>query len=157
MLSIGQTFATLKSYTYTCFCCLACIMQDLWTETDSDVSIEWPISNDRVRAPNNIYLWLLHFSSCAALVLLSNAANIANILNLVSYLRNEMHMDVARASTMASNFFAALQMFSIPAAFLADSYIKRFYTVLIFGPVEIVVQLATQTFSPKLYTSFFFC
>jgi hypothetical protein len=56
---------------------------------------------------------------------------------------------------MASNFFAALQMFSIPAAFLADSYIKRFYTVLIFGPVEIVVQLATQTFSPKLYTSFF--
>jgi len=50
-----------------------------------------------------------------------------------------MHMDVARASTMASNFFAALQMFSIPAAFLADSYVKRFYTVLIFGPIEILV------------------
>lgn len=48
-------------------------------------------------------------------------------------------MDVARATTMASNFFAALQMFSIPAAFLADSYIKRFYTVLIFGPIEILV------------------
>jgi hypothetical protein len=75
----------------------------------------------------------------AALVLLSNAANIANILNLVSYLREEMHMDVARASTMASNFFAALQMFSIPAAFLADSYVKRFYTVLIFGPITILV------------------
>nr|CAB3491474.1 unnamed protein product [Digitaria exilis] len=78
-----------------------------------------------------------------ALVLLSNAANIANILNLVSYLRNDMHMDVARASTMASNFFAALQMFSIPAAFLADSYIKRFYTVLIFGPIEILVLVAS--------------
>ncbi|KAG2561746.1 hypothetical protein PVAP13_8KG155300 [Panicum virgatum] len=84
-----------------------------------------------------------------ALVLLSNAANIANILNLVSYLRNEMHMDVARASTMASNFFAALQMFSIPAAFLADSYIRRFYTVLIFGPIEILgyILLAVQAHS----------
>uniref|UniRef100_A0A453BPH6 Peptide transporter PTR2 n=1 Tax=Aegilops tauschii subsp. strangulata TaxID=200361 RepID=A0A453BPH6_AEGTS len=50
-----------------------------------------------------------------------------------------MHMGVAEASTTASNFFAALQMFSIPAAFLADSYIKRFYTVLIFGPIEILV------------------
>jgi len=88
-------------------------------------------------------------------VLLSNAANIANILNLVSYLRNEMHMDVARASTMASNFFAALQMFSIPAAFLADSHIRRFYTVLIFGPIEILVQVATPFFRKRyIYAQF---
>ncbi|VAH31073.1 unnamed protein product [Triticum turgidum subsp. durum] len=60
-------------------------------------------------------------------------------MNLVTYLRGTMHMGVAEASTTASNFFAALQMFSIPAAFLADSYIKRFYTVLIFGPIEILV------------------
>ncbi|KAL6660625.1 hypothetical protein ACP70R_001660 [Stipagrostis hirtigluma subsp. patula] len=88
-----------------------------------------------------------------ALVLLSNAANIANILNLVSYLRGTMHMDVAKASTMASNFFAALQMFSIPAAFLADSYIKRFYTVLIFGPIEILgyILLAVQAHVPSLH------
>ncbi|KAK8447619.1 hypothetical protein SEVIR_8G108000v4 [Setaria viridis] len=63
-----------------------------------------------------------------------------------------MHMDVARASTMASNFFAALQMFSIPAAFLADSYVKRFYTVLIFGPIEILgyILLAVQAHVPSL-------
>jgi peptide/histidine transporter 3/4 len=89
-------------------------------------------------------------------VLLSNAANIANILNLVSYLRNEMHMDVARASTMASNFFAALQMFSIPAAFLADSYIKRFYTILIFGPIEILVQVLLHFFPKDIYLEFCF-
>ncbi|TVU25808.1 hypothetical protein EJB05_28318, partial [Eragrostis curvula] len=88
-----------------------------------------------------------------ALVLLSNAANIASILNLVSYLRESMHMDVARASTIASNFFAALQMFSIPAAFLADSYMKRFYTVLIFGPIEILgyILLAVQAHVPSLH------
>ena len=79
-------------------------------------------------------------------MLLSNAANIASIMNLVSYLRGTMHMEVAEASTTASNFFAALQMFSIPAAFLADSYIKRFYTVLIFGPIEILVYTPTPCF-----------
>ncbi|CAN6373009.1 unnamed protein product [Urochloa humidicola] len=88
-----------------------------------------------------------------ALVLLSNAANIANILNLVSYLRNEMHMDVGRASAMASNFFAALNMFSIPAALLADSYVKCFYTVLIFCPIEILgyILLAVQAHVPSLH------
>ncbi|KAF8765310.1 hypothetical protein HU200_008683 [Digitaria exilis] len=50
-----------------------------------------------------------------------------------------MHMDVARASTMASNFFAALQM--------------RFYTVLIFGPIEILgyILLAVQAHVPSLH------
>jgi solute carrier family 15 (peptide/histidine transporter), member 3/4 len=50
-----------------------------------------------------------------------------------------MNLDVARATTISNNFFAALQMFSIPAAFIADSYVKRLYTVLIFGPIEILV------------------
>ncbi|XP_047087989.1 protein NRT1/ PTR FAMILY 4.5-like [Lolium rigidum] len=88
-----------------------------------------------------------------ALVLLSNAANIASIMNLVSYLRGTMHMGVAEASTTASNFFASLQMFSIPAAFLADSYIKRFYTVLIFVPIEILgyILLAVQAHVPSLH------
>lgn len=88
----------------------------------------------------------------AALVLLSNAANIANIMNLVTYLRGTMHMGVAEASTTASNFFAALQMFSIPAAFLADSYIKRFYTVLIFGPIEILVLSCSMSMSMPMST-----
>lgn len=74
-------------------------------------------------------------------------------MNLVTYLRGTMHMGVAEASTTASNFFAALQMFSIPAAFLADSYIKRFYTVLIFGPIEILgyILLAVQAHVPSLH------
>uniref|UniRef100_J3N7H5 Nodulin-like domain-containing protein n=1 Tax=Oryza brachyantha TaxID=4533 RepID=J3N7H5_ORYBR len=75
-----------------------------------------------------------------AMVLLSNSANIANIMNLVSYLRGPMRMGVAEASTTSSNYFAALQMFSIPAAFLADSYLRRFYAVLLFTPIEILVR-----------------
>uniref|UniRef100_A0A0E0MEP9 Uncharacterized protein n=1 Tax=Oryza punctata TaxID=4537 RepID=A0A0E0MEP9_ORYPU len=88
-----------------------------------------------------------------AMVLLTNAPNIANMMNIVSYLRGTMHMGVAEASTTASNYFAALQMFSIPAAFLADSYLKRFYTVLLFAPIEIIgyILLAVQAYSPSLH------
>ncbi|KAG8089632.1 hypothetical protein GUJ93_ZPchr0011g28413 [Zizania palustris] len=88
-----------------------------------------------------------------AMVLLSNAANIATMMNLVSYLRGVMRMGVGEASTTSSNFFAALQMFSVPAAFLADSYLRRFYAVLLFGPVEIIgyVLLAVQAYAPSLH------
>ncbi|XP_040384673.1 protein NRT1/ PTR FAMILY 4.6-like isoform X2 [Oryza brachyantha] len=89
----------------------------------------------------------------AAMVLLSNSANIANIMNLVSYLRGPMRMGVAEASTTSSNYFAALQMFSIPAAFLADSYLRRFYAVLLFTPIEILgyILLAVQASTPSLH------
>ncbi|KAI4965248.1 hypothetical protein ZWY2020_054935 [Hordeum vulgare] len=72
------------------------------------------------------------------MVWLGNVVNVANNMNMVSYLRGTMNMGVAAAATTSTNFLAALQMFTIPAAFLADSYIKRFYTVLIFAPVEIL-------------------
>uniref|UniRef100_A0A0E0MEQ0 Uncharacterized protein n=1 Tax=Oryza punctata TaxID=4537 RepID=A0A0E0MEQ0_ORYPU len=88
-----------------------------------------------------------------AMVLLTNAPNIGNILNMVSYLRGTIHMGVAEASTTATNFFAALQVFSIPAALLADSYINRFYTILLFAPIEIIgyIVLALQAYNPSLH------
>ncbi|CAO2148701.1 unnamed protein product [Urochloa humidicola] len=87
------------------------------------------------------------------LVWLGNVANIANSMNMVSYLRGTMNMGVAAASTATTIFVAVLQMFTIPAAFIADSYIKRFYTVLIFAPFEILgyILLAIQAHVPSLH------
>ncbi|XBH72646.1 hypothetical protein VPH35_099892 [Triticum aestivum] len=87
------------------------------------------------------------------MVWLGNVVNIANSMNMVSYLRGTMNMGVAAAATTSTNFVAALQMFTIPAAFLADSYVKRFYTVLIFAPVEILgyILLAIQAHVPSLH------
>jgi solute carrier family 15 (peptide/histidine transporter), member 3/4 len=70
-------------------------------------------------------------------------ANIANMLNLVGYLRSTLHMGVASASTTVTNFIGAISMFSIVGAFISDSYIRRFNTILIFGPLEILVILCT--------------
>uniref|UniRef100_A0A0D3HKK9 Major facilitator superfamily (MFS) profile domain-containing protein n=1 Tax=Oryza barthii TaxID=65489 RepID=A0A0D3HKK9_9ORYZ len=73
------------------------------------------------------------------LVWLSNVSNIGNMTNIVSYLSVKMNMGVAAASTTSASFVAMMQVFTIPAAFLADSYLKRVYTVLFFAPIEILV------------------
>jgi hypothetical protein len=84
---------------------------------------------------------LLYLRVLAVLVWLGNVVNISNSMNMVSYLRGTMNMGVAAASTTSTMFLAVMQMFSIPAAFVADSYIRRFYTVLIFAPIEILVYI----------------
>ncbi|KAF3330930.1 protein NRT1/ PTR FAMILY 4.6-like isoform X1 [Carex littledalei] len=72
------------------------------------------------------------------LVVLVNAANVANLMNLVSYLHGTMHMGIASSATTATNFIGAMCMFSLVGAFISDSYIKRFHTMLIFGPLEVL-------------------
>lgn len=101
---------------------------------------------------NKIYVDILfhHFYFArAVLVWLSNVANTANSMNMVSYLRGTMNMGVAAASTTTTIFVAVLQMFTIPAAFITDSYIKRFYIVLMFAPIEILV-LTYKAFFPTI-------
>lgn len=87
------------------------------------------------------------------LIVMTNIGNIPTILNIVSYLHDTMHMGIADASTTATNFFGALCVFSFLGAFLSDSYIKRFYTILIFASVEILgyMLLACQAHFPSLH------
>ncbi|BAT13604.1 protein NRT1/ PTR FAMILY 4.5 [Oryza sativa Japonica Group] len=87
------------------------------------------------------------------LVWLSNVSNIGNMTNIVSYLSVKMNMGVAAASTTSASFVAMMQVFTIPAAFLADSYLKRVYTVLFFAPIEILgyILLAIQAHVPSLH------
>ncbi|KAF8725408.1 hypothetical protein HU200_019927 [Digitaria exilis] len=82
-----------------------------------------------------------------------NIATIPMIFNLVSYLLETMHMGVKDASTTATNFFGTLCFFSFLGAFISDSYIKCFYTILIFAPIEIMgyMLLAFQAHFPSLH------
>lgn len=70
---------------------------------------------------------------------MTNIGNIPMLLNVVSYLHGTMHMGIADASTTTVNFFGAICVFSFFGAFISDSYNKRFYTILIFAPIEILV------------------
>ncbi|KAL6642412.1 hypothetical protein ACP70R_020593 [Stipagrostis hirtigluma subsp. patula] len=87
------------------------------------------------------------------LIVMTNIGNIPTLLNIVSYLHGTMHMGIADASTTATNFFGALCVFSFLGAFISDSYIKRFYTILIFAPIEIMgyMLLACQAHFPSLH------
>ncbi|WVZ89181.1 hypothetical protein U9M48_035614 [Paspalum notatum var. saurae] len=87
------------------------------------------------------------------LVVMTNIGNVPMLLNVVSYLHGKMHMGIADASTTATNFFGAICVFTFFGAFISDSYIKRFYTILIFAPIEILgyMLLACQAYFPSLH------
>lgn len=87
------------------------------------------------------------------LVVMTNIGNIPMLLNVVTYLHGKMHMGIADASTTATNFFGAICVFTFFGAFISDSYVKRFYTILIFAPIEILgyMLLACQAHFPSLH------
>ncbi|TKW25094.1 hypothetical protein SEVIR_3G094200v4 [Setaria viridis] len=87
------------------------------------------------------------------LVVMTNIGNIPMLLNIVSYLHGTMHMGIADASTTATNLYGAICVFTLFGAFISDSYIKRFYTILIFATIEILgyMLLACQAHFPSLH------
>ena len=73
------------------------------------------------------------------MVVMGNIAFVPNMLNLVNYLHGTMHMGISSSSTTVTNFIGAACGFALLGAFLSDSYITRFKTILIFGPVDFLV------------------
>ncbi|KAJ0977178.1 hypothetical protein J5N97_012652 [Dioscorea zingiberensis] len=87
------------------------------------------------------------------LVVMLNMAYVPNILTLVTYLHDTMHTGVASSSTIVTNFIGVTCAFALLGAFLSDSYITRFTTILIFGPFEFLGfgLLALQAHLPSLH------
>ncbi|KAG9447098.1 hypothetical protein H6P81_013226 [Aristolochia fimbriata] len=83
---------------------------------------------------------------------MTSVANVPNLLALVTYLHSVMHMAIDTTSTTMTNFFGATCAFALLGGFLSDSYITRFKTILIFGPLEILGYglLALQARLPSL-------
>ncbi|XP_026459767.1 protein NRT1/ PTR FAMILY 4.6-like [Papaver somniferum] len=86
------------------------------------------------------------------MVVMMNITYASNVLNLVTYLRGTMHMDVATSSTTVTNFIGVSCACALIGGFLSDSYITRFKTTVIFGPLEFLGfgLLALQAYLPSL-------
>ncbi|XP_042489045.1 protein NRT1/ PTR FAMILY 4.5-like [Macadamia integrifolia] len=86
------------------------------------------------------------------MVVMANMSYAPTLLNLVMYLRGTMYMDVANASTTVTNFFGATCAFALLGAFISDSYITRFKTLLLFAPLVFLgfVMLTIQAYFPSL-------
>ncbi|XXG62208.1 hypothetical protein AAC387_Pa05g0619 [Persea americana] len=87
-----------------------------------------------------------------ALVVALNISFVSTMINVVTYLQKVMHMGVGTASTNVTNFIGMSCAFALLGGFLSDSYMTRFKTILIFGPVEFLGYglLALQAHVPSL-------
>lgn len=57
--------------------------------------------------------------------------------NLITYVFNEMHFSLPKSANTVTNFVGTVFLLSLLGGFLSDSYLGSFWTMLIFGFVEL--------------------
>ncbi|KAL8482338.1 hypothetical protein ACS0TY_028492 [Phlomoides rotata] len=57
--------------------------------------------------------------------------------NLITYVFNEMHFPLSKSANTVTNFVGTVFLLSLLGGFLSDSYLGSFWTMLIFGFVEL--------------------
>lgn len=72
--------------------------------------------------------------------------------NLITYVFNEMHFPLSKSANLVTNFIGTVFLLSLFGGFLSDSYLGSFWTMLIFGFVELsgFILLSVQAHLPKL-------
>ncbi|MCD7472595.1 hypothetical protein HAX54_013871 [Datura stramonium] len=72
--------------------------------------------------------------------------------NLITYVFNEMHFSLSKSANIVTNFIGTVFLLSLFGGFLSDSYLGSFWTMLIFGFVELsgFILLAVQAHVPQL-------
>lgn len=72
--------------------------------------------------------------------------------NLITYVFNEMHFPLSKAANTVTNFVGTIFLLSLLGGFLSDSYLGSFWTMLIFGFVELsgFILLSVQAHLPDL-------
>lgn len=64
--------------------------------------------------------------------------------NLITYVFNDMHFPLSKSANIVTNFIGTVFLLSLLGGFLSDSYLGSFWTMLIFGFVELSVSLSTS-------------
>nr|CAD1842119.1 unnamed protein product [Ananas comosus var. bracteatus] len=72
--------------------------------------------------------------------------------NLITYVFNEMHFPLSKSANIVTNFIGTIFLLSLAGGFLSDSYLGSFWTMLIFGFVELsgFMLLSVQAHLPQL-------
>lgn len=66
--------------------------------------------------------------------------------NLITYVFNEMHFPLSKSANIVTNFIGTVFLLSLFGGFLSDSYLGCFWTMFIFGFVELSVSCTLITF-----------
>ncbi|KAF2320306.1 hypothetical protein GH714_027030 [Hevea brasiliensis] len=72
--------------------------------------------------------------------------------NLITYVMNEMHFSLSRSANIVTNFVGTVFILALLGGYLSDSYLGCFWTLLIFGFVELsgFILLSVQAHLPQL-------
>ncbi|KAK4742145.1 hypothetical protein SAY87_000146 [Trapa incisa] len=72
--------------------------------------------------------------------------------NLITYVINEMHFSLSKAANTVTNFVGTIFLLALLGGFLSDSYLGCFWTILIFGFIELsgFILLSVQAHLPQL-------
>ncbi|KAM7478701.1 hypothetical protein LguiA_026914 [Lonicera macranthoides] len=72
--------------------------------------------------------------------------------NLITYVINEMHFPLSKSANIVTNFIGTVFLLALLGGYLSDSYLGCFWTMLIFGFVELsgFILLSVQAHIPQL-------
>ncbi|EXB80405.1 putative peptide/nitrate transporter [Morus notabilis] len=72
--------------------------------------------------------------------------------NLITYVINEMHFSLSKSANVVTNFVGTVFLLALLGGYLSDSYLGSFWTMLIFGFVELsgFILLSVQAHMPQL-------
>ncbi|KAL3515770.1 hypothetical protein ACH5RR_022672 [Cinchona calisaya] len=72
--------------------------------------------------------------------------------NLITYVINEMHFSLSKSANIVTNFVGTVFILALLGGYLSDSYLGCFWTMLIFGFVELsgFILLSVQAHLPQL-------
>ncbi|KAJ4717623.1 protein NRT1/ PTR FAMILY 4.4 [Melia azedarach] len=72
--------------------------------------------------------------------------------NLITYVINEMHFPLSRSANVVTNFVGTIFLLALLGGYLSDSYLGSFFTILIFGFIELsgFILLSVQAHLPQL-------
>ncbi|KAI3448380.1 hypothetical protein Pfo_005045 [Paulownia fortunei] len=72
--------------------------------------------------------------------------------NLITYVINEMHFSLSKSANTVTNFIGTVFILALVGGYLSDSYLGCFWTMIIFGFVELsgFILLSVQAHLPQL-------
>ncbi|KAG2397473.1 Protein NRT1/ PTR FAMILY 4.3 [Vigna angularis] len=75
--------------------------------------------------------------------------------NLITYVTNDMHFPLSKAANVVTNFVGTIFLLALLEGYLSDSHLGSFWTMLIFGFLELSVSHSLPSPTPTLSSPFF--
>lgn len=73
--------------------------------------------------------------------------------NLITYVINEMHFSLSNSANIVTNFIGTIFLLALLGGYLSDFHLGTFWTMVIFGFVELSVSLFLEPIKLKTVNS----